>query len=570
MSKKIEKVIVGVIIVLSFLIKIYGLAKSPPSVNFDEAALGYNAYSILKTGKDEYGNFLPLSLRSFNDYKPALYAYLSIPFIAVMGLNETSTRMVSAVAGTVSLVFLYFFLKELVKNKNLRLLIFGILAFEPWRMHFSRVSLEANLSACFFVMGSWFLYKNRNLIKQKKNIFKAILAPIFFSLAAYSYHGARAAVPALIILFVFDPLRFFFVRNFKEYKKWFLKFKAKYLWLLVFFVLLIMPVFLANKSSQVLTRFRQENVFYRYSPFTPKELLVDGKSVWLNLTNNPIYYFLGIMSGHMLSYFSPINLGGRVYAWVKGGVQYIPGFSMLGWVETIIFVFGLVSLIKNIKVNFKNRYIVYWMLASAAPAALTWNWFHPLRSMNLYPAMELIVALGMVKIAKILDIFWAKKKIGKVVNFGIVSFFILSILFVILNEYNYVAAITHGEYQPGGFKEGVRILAQMQDKYDKVVIDSPHAQSYIFFLFYQSLDPKIVQAYAEKRPAPGIEGNLNFDFYKYKFAKYDWPNQKNESKILIWVSSEVVEKEIKSIPGANLIWVSNAVREKATAIISKE
>lgn len=568
-KKNFEKIFVGLVILLSFLVKVYSLNKSPPSVNFDEAALGYNAYSILKTGRDEYGNFLPLSLRSFNDYKPALYAYLSIPFIAVMGLNEASTRMVSVFAGTVSLFFLYFFLKEFVKNKNLRFFVFAVLAFEPWRMHFARVSLEANLSACFFTIGAWFLYKKRNLIKNKKSILRVILVSIFFGLAAYSYHGARAAVPVLVVFFVLDPLKFFFTKNFNDYIKWFLKFKVKYLWLLVFFILFISPVFLANKSSQVLTRFKQENVFYRYYPFTQKELLTEGKNVWLNFKNNPVYYFLGIMVGHMLSYFSPINLGGRVYHWVKGGVQYIPGFSMIGWAETLVFVFGLIYLIKKIKISFKNRYLVYWILASATPAALTWNWFHPLRSMNLYPAVELIIALGFVSLVNILNKYLTKPLV-RLIYLGSIVLFSLSVLFTVINEYGYSVAINHGEYQPGGFKEGVPILAKLQDNYDQIIIDSPHAQSYIFFLFYQSLDPKIVQSYADIRPKPGIEGNLNFDFYKYKFEKYDWPKQRNKSKVLIWTSSEVKEEEIKNTPKSNIIWIGNAVTDKVTAIITKE
>ncbi|MDD2482714.1 MAG: hypothetical protein PHE32_02550 [Candidatus Shapirobacteria bacterium] len=558
MKNKVEKIIILSIILLSFLIKVYGLAKSPPSVNFDEAALGYNAYSILKTGRDEYGNFLPLSLRSFNDFKPALYAYLSVPFIAVMGLNEVSTRMVSVTAGTFSLLFLYFFLKEFVKKKKLRYFIFAILAFEPWRMHFSRVALEANLSGFLFTAGAWFLYKKRKF-----------LAPIFFGLAAYSYHGARAAAPLLILLFIFDPLKLFFTKNFKTYKNWLFKFNFKYILLFLSFILLILPIFLANKSSQVLTRLRQENVFYRYYPFTPKELLSTDKSVWLDAANNPVYYFLGIMTGHMLSYFSPINLGGRVYHWVRGSVQYIPEFSMIGWLETVILVFGLIYLIKKIKISFKNRYLVYWILAAAAPAALTWNWFHPLRSMNLYPAIELVVALGFVNLVKILNKN-LPKSLNKIIYFGSIILFSLSILFIIINEYGYSVALNHGEYQPGGFKEGIPLLMKLQDNYDEIIIDSPHAQSYIFFLFYQSLDPKIVQAYADKRPKPGIEGNLNFDFYKYKFKKYDWPEQKNSSKILIWTSSEVKEEEIKNTPGANLFWIQNARYKKVTAIITKE
>lgn len=555
-----EKIFVISIILLSFLIKGYGLEKSPPSVGFDEAALGYNAYSILKTGKDEYGNFLPLSIRSFNDYKPAMYVYLTVPFVAIMGLNEISTRMVSLCAGTISLLFLYLFLKEFISDKKLRIFLIAILAFEPWRIHFSRVALEANLSACLFIIGAWFLFKQKN----------KFLTALIFALSAYSYHGARAAVPVLILLFVFDPIKWFWIENFSKYKTWLFKNKLKFLFIFGLFVFFILPIFLVNKSSQILTRFRQENVFYRYYPFTPKEILNNSSNVWLDWQNNPIYYFLGIITGHMLSYFSPINLGGRVYHWVRGGVQFIPEFSILGWPESIVFVFGLIYLIKKIKSNFKNRFIVYWMLASAAPAALTWNWFHPLRSMNLYPAIDLIVALGMVKIFKILRYFFKIYNVDKILKFSVVSFFALSVLFIILNEYNYSIAINHGEYQPGGFKEGVSTLANIQDNYEEIIIDTPHAQSYIFFLFYQSFDPNIIQRYAETRPKPGVEGNLNFDFYKYKFAKFNWPEQRNKSNILIWTSSEVKEDEIKNTPGANIIWIGNAVTDKVTAIITKD
>jgi 4-amino-4-deoxy-L-arabinose transferase-like glycosyltransferase len=569
MKKNIEKIIITAVIILSFLIKVYALNKSPPTVGFDEAALGYNTYSILKTGKDEYGNFLPLSLRSFNDYKPALYAYLSIPFVAIMGLNEISIRMVSVIAGTFSLLFLYFFLREFVKSKYLRYFIFLVLAFEPWRVHFSRVALETNLSACFFIIGAWFLFKNGFLIKKKRTFLKMLSIPFFFALSAYSYHGARAAAPIFIVLYAFDPLKLFFVKHFKSYKKWFLKFRLKYIYLVLFFLLFLIPVFFVNKSSQVLTRFRQENVFYRYSPFTPKELLNKNKNAWLNLENNPLYYFTGIMSGHMLSYISPINLGGRIYHWVKSSVQRIPSFSMFGWIETIIFVFGLVYLIKTFKTKGKNRFLIYWIIAGAAPAALTWNWFHPLRSMNLYPALELIIALGFVSLIEILNKY-LNKKIIKIIYIVFILLFSLSILFTIINEYNYAVAKNHGEYQPGGFKEGVPILAKLQDDYDEIIIDSPHAQNYIFFLFYQSFPPEIVQSYADKRPKPGVEGNLNFNFYKYKFEKYNWLEQRNKSKILIWTTSEVKENEIIDTPGANIIWVGNAVTDKITAIITKD
>jgi hypothetical protein len=189
--------------------------------------------------------------------------------------------------------------------------------------------------------------------------------------------------------------------------------------------------------------------------------------------------------------------------------------------------------------------------------------------MNLYPALEIIIALGLVALDKNIKIR-INKKLYKLFSFCVSGLFLLTILFTVINEYGYSVAINHGEYQPGGFKEGVKILAGMQDKYDEIIIDSPHAQSYIFFLFYQSFPPEIVQSYAEIRPKPGIEGNLNFNFYKYKFEKYNWLEQRNKSKIMIWTSSEVIEKEIKNAKNANLIWVDNAVSKKATAIITKD
>ena len=99
-------------------VRIYALDKSPQTVGFDEASLGYNAYSILKTGKDEYGTSYPLSLRSFNDFKPALYAYLAIPFIYLFGLNDASIRIPSAILGTLSLVFLFLILRGLGKPRH--------------------------------------------------------------------------------------------------------------------------------------------------------------------------------------------------------------------------------------------------------------------------------------------------------------------------------------------------------------------------------------------------------------------------------------------------------------------
>src|SRR3990167_8607689 len=85
----------------------------PPCFNADEAAFSYNAYSLLTTGKDEYGTTLPLRLKSFGDYKLPLYSYLSVPFIGIFGLNETSANSLSIMLAVLFPILAYFLSKEL-------------------------------------------------------------------------------------------------------------------------------------------------------------------------------------------------------------------------------------------------------------------------------------------------------------------------------------------------------------------------------------------------------------------------------------------------------------------------
>jgi hypothetical protein len=540
-------IIVCLTLVVGVIVRLTALNSSPPSLGFDEAALGYNAYSLMLTGKDEYGNYLPVSLRSFNDFKPALYAYLTIPFIKLMGLNQVSVRMVSAISGIVSLWLLFLLLKEFVKNDWYRAGIFLWLSMEPWRLHFSRNAFETHLSSVLFLAGAYLLLKVKN----------KLWSLLFFGLSAYSYHSARLSVPALIVLWGMDPLRWLWLGSVTELLKSFIDGFKKIWWLVALFVIMVLPVFAAN-STLVLTRFNQENVFKRFYPYAPKELLGDTNP-YLSFNSNGLYYFGGIIAGHIMSYFSPINLNYRIYNWVKMSPQFIPGMGMLGWIEGIVFVVGIVFIIRKISVSEKYRYLIYWMLSGIAPAAVTWTWYHPLRSLNIFPAIEIVVALGAVEILKIIR--------SRVVMVLMAILLLTTMVYTVNNELLYSAYENHGEYQPGGFREGMEELKELSKDYDQVIIDSPHAQSFIFVLFYQKIDPNIVHKYSDIRPKPGVEGNLNFNFEKFVFRPLDWPKDKNLKRTIIWTDDTMSKEEIESVSGAKLRKVvSNALYDTASII----
>jgi len=101
--KSLEIYILIMAIILGALLCFYKLGSIPNGLCVDEALSGYNAFSILLSGKDEYGKVLPVVFRFFGSYSPPLYVYLTAPAVAIFGLNIFSIRFISALFGVIIL-----------------------------------------------------------------------------------------------------------------------------------------------------------------------------------------------------------------------------------------------------------------------------------------------------------------------------------------------------------------------------------------------------------------------------------------------------------------------------------
>ena len=97
-TKIITIIFIFAILLVGIYVYFYKLGEIPKGFYIDEALPGYNAYSILKTGKDEYGKYLPLVFRFYGSYNPPLYTYFTVLSVKVFGLNIFSVRFVSAMA----------------------------------------------------------------------------------------------------------------------------------------------------------------------------------------------------------------------------------------------------------------------------------------------------------------------------------------------------------------------------------------------------------------------------------------------------------------------------------------
>ena len=175
------------VLIIAAALRLVVLGQYPVHLTNDEAALGYNAYSILKTARDEHGQLLPVIFKSFGDWKPGLYIYMTIPFIATLNLSEFAVRLPSALAGVVAVYLVFKIVEFFYGNKNIALLASLLLAITPWHIHFSRGAWEANLALSFLLAGLWFFLKS---FERSKFLY---LSSIFFALSLWAYQSAKLA-----------------------------------------------------------------------------------------------------------------------------------------------------------------------------------------------------------------------------------------------------------------------------------------------------------------------------------------------------------------------------------------
>ena len=192
-SRKTTMILLGLIFILGLGLRFFKLTTAPPALNWDEISHGYNAYSILETGKDEWGRFLPLAnFRAYGDYPLPANLYLTIPSIRIFGLNEFGIRAPHAFLGTLIILSCFFLAQGLGFNIWASLLTALLVAVDPWTFFPSRFVVQSNISLFFITIGLA-LFFNR----KKKSLFLPFSA-LALGISAYSYHNARIFVPLLI------------------------------------------------------------------------------------------------------------------------------------------------------------------------------------------------------------------------------------------------------------------------------------------------------------------------------------------------------------------------------------
>lgn len=523
--------IIIAVLVAAFLLRFVHLAEIP-ALNADEAALGYNAYSLIQTGKDEHGVAWPIHFQSFNDYKPALYGYIILPFIKIFGLNEMTVRAPGAFLGVLNVFVLWLLIKDQGYKK---LKVFGfkigleditamLLAFSPWHIHFSRGGWEVNAATMFITAGIYFSLRGIN-----NHVTNFVYAAVFFVASLYTYHAARLIVPLLL----FGMAIIYFTRFFKvEGKKVF--FGA-----MLFGAVLLLPLaydFLGPAGS---ARASGVSIF---SDRGPIDRINEKRGQHNSLTssfakvvhNKPLEYALSFSENYMEHFWGEfLFLSGDDIQRNK-----VPEFGLL---YTMQFPFLLVAFFAVSQRAKKWKVFIWWLLISPVAAAITFQSPHALRAQNMVIPLTVFSAFGLYVAIRWLS---GKKKVVK--NICYISLIMVMVWSFsrYIHQYYVHMAKTYPFSSQYGLKELMLYLKEVESKYTKIYITDRYDQPYILYLFYTKEDPREFQ----KNHVLTDRGEFGFstvsEYGKYNFRSISWDEMRDyRNVLLIGTNEEIPEVE---------------------------
>jgi len=527
---------------LATILRFYQLGQNPPSLDWDETAHGYNAYSILKTGRDEYGYKSPLSFRSFDDYKPPLYTYLVVPSVALFGLNNFAVRFPSATLGVLAVVFCYFMVFELFKNRNIALLSSLFLAISPWHLQFSRVAFETNSAIFWSVLGTWAFLRGLRSQSIKITLWMS-LAALAFGANLFMYHNARVFIPifSLGLLVIFKDK----LVNIKKY----LLVPAL---ISIAFVIILIPII---TSISGLMRFEGTSTFADVSPLYKASQLIaqDEKSGQLaigRILHNRRFVYIPILIDNYLSHLKPTFL----LLTADMDRHHAPMIGLLYLWDLPFILMGIYFLIKE-RFDIKAKIVVFWWFLTAPIASMvTWGGPHALRSEIYLPTYQIFIAIGLYYFYKIV-------KKNRIIILTVVLVLFLNFLFY-LHQYYVHMPIEYSQAWLYGRRQAALFTESIKNNYDRVIVSTKLEQPHEFWLYYLKYDPAKYLQEGGTVSGGFLEDRNKFD--KYLFKPIDFDRQQKEAKTLF----VGLPKEFPC--NANILKVINYLDGKPAIYIAEE
>jgi len=430
------------ILFLAFITRFYLLGSAPAGLYLDEAGQGYSAYSLLKTGADEFGKTFPIIFRSFTDFKTPVYIYLIVPLIPVFGLTPLAVRLPSAVFSLLTFPVLFYLCYRLTRNYRLSAISCLLLAISPWHILFGRTNFECNVALFFLLTGILYFYK---ALQNPKHLY---LSALMFAIAVPAYHSQRIITPLVVLFLVFSHRHELLATSYKPYLK-----KAFLIGLLI-----SLPTLSVLNTPGFLARASTLNIFANQS-------------------------FLSAIREFFSLYFSYLSPRNMFFLGDYGPRSSFPQLSTFFFWQLPFYFYGLYKLLKS-KIVSHISIFLFLLLVSPIPAALTRDPYSSIRALPLVIPQIFIISYGIYFYFKNLKSYLLSHI--SLLIFPILIIFSLGKLYssgIILNEYH------RASYWDYGWNQVANVL-KTRPAGMPVVVDSARNEPYIHLLFFLKFDPQ--------------------------------------------------------------------------------
>jgi len=495
MKRYLFSIVFALIVVGALVLRVYKLGVIAPGISWDEAAVGYNAYTIAHWGRDEWGRFLPLTFKSFEDYKHPVHIYATVPFVGLFGLNEFTTRLPAALFGVGNVIIIFFLTWEIVGSQFAGLMAAFLLTISPYNLQFSRQNHELNFAVFFFMFGVLLILKGI-----KKKPINLIFAYMSFGICLITYHSSKVVAFPLTIF-----LTALFIKDLVKKGKYF----VFGLFAFLFFILLIV------KDPNLLGLARANQ-----TAFSKEQI---QSTNWYKKTNNPLYGRVELTAQQYLKHF------GKIYLFEKGDQAARHSTHVMGEfykVEAVTLIAGAFFLLYSIFFKRQKLYLfllVWCLLAPIPSAAVALSESpHAARAMFMTGSWHMVSALGAYEILRV-----ARRKLLQTPLLLIALVLILFQFVGYLKDYYFEYSKRDAIQWQYGMKQVVTYITEHPGYYYVYMTDI-RAQPYIFFLYYLKTPLPQYLSSVKYNTSGSRSFSLVESFKYYRFANWDpidsWPN----------------------------------------------
>jgi hypothetical protein len=463
-----------ILLIIGAALRVVALDRVPPGLNQDEACNGYDAYSLLQTGRDQHGNRFPIVIQAFNDYRMALFDYSLIPVVAIAGLKAASVRMGAALWGIADLaaIALLAYLMLGIRGCAIALILAAI---SPWHLPLSRFGHEAmSASATISWATACFMLWHR-----RRSTGWLMLSALLFGLSLYTYSITKAFVPVWIVL-----LAVFYWNDVRRDA-------IAVLAAVAIVVVCAAPqaFLLWHRSAELQARFAQVSIF--------------SKNGW---TLRAVADFMFGLASHFSFDFLFIH-GQRG---LEAELLHPPGFGQLLTAQAAMVAAALCSLYDP---RYRNTVILLldWAIIAAIPAALTIPAPHMLRDVLAIAPWTILSALGVVFLLDLAVLPIGIRRMAAAALMIAVLWQGVSFVRFYFGPYATVAARSY-QY---GMEQVVRTTERLSRDREPIVVTALINQPYIYFLFYLRYPPALFQTEAHLQDREMFAPVLAFDRYRF-------------------------------------------------------